>query len=399
MRPSRDPALVALTAAFIFAGGSFAQNDEPEDPPNPPNNQEDDEPAPNPRPTSGRPAGTSREQPQQPSPTRPAQPSNSADDEDEDEEDTDTRSGPPSPTGPATAAPTVQVTGAPEILTSRSVFHLTDLPTIAGAGIPTMIVPNTAGAPYMQKSTLPEGSVFIAVGSILALFGAAVLAWRALVAWSLHRSVKRSAMNQSYVGDSKHSLRGPGYSQVGAVSSASLDRLSQHITKTPKHHSTSLPPMPKGPTPSGSSLFFSPTAGAGTHTSASRSSTFLPAGYYAAGTASPAMGSQTTHLGAPPGPLSHGPAASGYMRTRSDGTSPPRSPPHSGSGGGPYDRPSASRGNESAYGRSSVAGGHTGAWGHSSSSLNLSSAPQGRAPSAYLEDLFENHGNGPRERY
>lgn len=35
----------------------------------------------------------------------------------------------------------------------------------------------------------------------------------------------------------------------------------------------------------------------------------------------------------------------------------------------------------------------------SSSTLNLAAGQQGRAPSAYLEDLFENHGNGPRERF
>ena len=40
----------------------------------------------------------------------------------------------------------------------------------------------------------------------------------------------------------------------------------------------------------------------------------------------------------------------------------------------------------------------------SSSSLAVgnghdSSLPGSRAPSAYLEDLFENHGNGPRERF
>jgi len=30
---------------------------------------------------------------------------------------------------------------------------------------------------------------------------------------------------------------------------------------------------------------------------------------------------------------------------------------------------------------------------------NGENLPGSRAPSAYLEDLFEHHGNGPRERY
>lgn len=384
MKFLRDPALVALTAALIFASGSSAQNNQPD----PETVSAPQGPA-----STSRRAASSR-QTEAAASTRSAAPSPTADEE---EEET-SRSG--------TAAPTIAVTNAPTISSSDGpIFHLTGLPSIAGAGIPTMIVPNTAAAPYMQKSTLPEGTVFICVGAILAFFGACVLAWRGLVAWSLHRSVKRAALVQSY-GDSKHSLRGPGYSQVGAVSSASLDRLSQHITKTPKHHSAVIPPMPgggkSGPNPAASSLFFSPTAGAGTHSAASRSSTFLPAGYYAAGTSSPAMGQQVTHIGAPPGPLSHGPVAAGYTRARSNGTSPPGSPAHTGvNGSGPYERPPGSRGNESAYTRSSVVGnvGNGGPWGHSSSSLNLSSVPQARAPSAYLEDLFENHGNGPRERF
>jgi hypothetical protein len=72
---------------------------------------------------------------------------------------------------------------------TESAFHLTGLPTIAGAGIPTLVIPFTANAPFMQKSSLPEGTFFIAVGAVLAFLGAGVLLWRLLVAWSINRSV------------------------------------------------------------------------------------------------------------------------------------------------------------------------------------------------------------------
>ncbi|OCL06964.1 hypothetical protein AOQ84DRAFT_223326, partial [Glonium stellatum] len=171
----------------------------------------------------------------------------------------------------ASSVPTVIVTSAPGLTTSNSntdsntdssntagaaattvslsVFHLTGLPTIAGAGIPTVIVPDTANAPFMQKSNLPDGTVFICVGAALGFMGAAILAWRGLVAWSLHRSVQRAALAQN-LADSKTLLHGPGggnpthrhhgglYKTVGASSTMSLDRLS-----------AAPPPLSKPPRP------------------------------------------------------------------------------------------------------------------------------------------------------
>lgn len=64
-------------------------------------------------------------------------------------------------------------------------------------GPPVVTVPPTDGAPYMQTSSTPEGAVFIAVGAVLGFLGLAVLAWRGLVAWSVNRSVRQSAMMQS----------------------------------------------------------------------------------------------------------------------------------------------------------------------------------------------------------
>ncbi|KAF1838706.1 hypothetical protein BDW02DRAFT_488578 [Decorospora gaudefroyi] len=302
---------------------------------------------------------------------------------------------------------------------STSVFNLIGAPTLAGVGVPEMKVPDTAGAAFMQKSDLPDGTVFICVGAILAFFGAALLVWRGLVAWSLHRSVKRAALAQN-LADMKAMSAVPGkkrgmYNVVGANSTMSLD----HLNAAPLGKSTKPFAGPPGSTPqkSQSSLFFSPTAGgaAGMRDSmVNRSSTYLPAGYYASGNAAPAAGSPLTHVGGQnPNNLS---ALSlntpGNRFSARSGISPPESPSLPPSRGG-YSRAPPSRDGLSVYNRNSVATlgtpGNTrsGIYGHgndnmSQLSLNVpggTTVAGGRAPSTYLDDLFENHGAGPRERF
>jgi hypothetical protein len=279
-------------------------------------------------------------------------------------------------------------------------------------GIPQMVVPDTSRAQFMQKSNLPDGTVFICVGAALGFFGAAILAWRGLVAWSLHRSVKRAAAAQN-IADIKAMSAVPGkkrglYNVVGANSNMSLDRLAAAPT------GTSRPPKPFAMTNSGtppksnSSLFFSPTASGAPRDSVNRSSSYLPAGYYPSGTAQAASGSPVTHVGGHAAHLStHSLATPGNRFSSRSGISPPASPSLPPSRG--YDRPPPSRDGLSSYDRRSVATlGNAnrspyGADGNMSQlSLNVpggTNAPGGRAPSAYLEDLFENHGSGPRERF
>lgn len=110
-----------------------------------------------------------------------------------------------------------------------------------------------------------------------------------------------------------------------------------------------------------------------------RGSGYLPAGYYAAGNSTPGGGMGMTHIGG--GGTGLGNPNSRYSRARSTGPSPPHSPSLP-----------PSRGYDGGLGRPSTAGlsMHT-----SNSSLNLSVPPQGRAPSAYLEDLFESHPAAP----
>lgn len=301
---------------------------------------------------------------------------------------------------------------------ATSVKGLIGAPTLAGVGVPQIQIPNTAGAAFMQKSDLPDGTVFICVGAILAFAAFAVLAWRGLVAWSLHRSVKRAAMAQN-VADMKAMSAVPGkkrgmYNVVGANSTMSLDHLSAApvgTSRTPKPFAQAPGGTPPGK--STSSLFFSPTAGGttGLRDSVNRSSTYLPAGYYAAGNAAPAQGSPVTHIG---GNLSANSLATpGNRFSHRSGISPPDSPSLPPSRGG-YPRAPPSRDGLSMYNRNSVAtlgtprDTRSGVYGHTSNenvsqlSLNVpggTTVAGGRAPSAYLEDLFENHGNGPRERF
>jgi hypothetical protein len=320
---------------------------------------------------------------------------------------------------PASSVPTEATASQNDAATTLEAFHLTGLPTIAGVGIPDMVVPDTAAAPYMQKSSLPDGTVFICVGAALGFFGAAILAWRGLVAWSLHRSVKRAALAQSM-----SDMKGAGlpgrkkglYNVVGANSNMSLD----HLSAAPPGKSKPFATMTNTGTPpkstSTNSLFFSPTAGGARPDSmANRSSSYLPAGYYPTGNAQPAAGSHNMQVGGHGAHLStHSLAQPGNRFSHRSGISPPASPSLPPSSRG-YDRAPPSRDGMSIYNRNSVAtlganGGNRGMYGAEAGSMSQLSlnvpggttVPGGRAPSAYLEDLFENHGgagNGPNARY
>jgi hypothetical protein len=255
----------------------------------------------------------------------------------------------------------------------------TNLPTLTGAfKIVPPSVPPTQNAPFMQQSNLPEGTVFIAVGAILGFMAMSVLLWRGLVAWALHRSVKRAAKAQhAAMNDTKPLSRTPGppppqfYNYTDRDSMISLGGLGHKSGKKGHRPSTA------GAGASASSLFFSPTAGAagaGLANSGNRGSNYLPAGYYAAGSAQ--AGNVQSHVSLSSGhqpaiSLSNlGPQVQGYSRARSMGTTPPDSPAFT-----------AERGHMA-----------------SSSTLNLNQAygsGQERAPSAYLEDLFDGENAPP----
>ncbi|KAI5795230.1 hypothetical protein EDC01DRAFT_77381 [Geopyxis carbonaria] len=273
------------------------------------------------------------------------------------------------------------ITGSGEPATSDSnlpgVTTSNPLPKITlGYSIPTVTPPPTKGAPFMQRSSLPEGTVFIAVGAGLGFFALVVLAWRGLVAWSLHRSVKRAAHDSAYA-DTKAMLRPPhqrggksshtnnggggGFYAAGPGSTLSLDHLA----------SSGRSPAPQA---ANSSLFFSPTSNAAGGND--RRSTYLPAGFYASGapgnrnSTAPSNNSQTQF---------HNQSVSSR-----GGLVAGRSPPAS-----PLMGPSGSRGN------ASVATERLSGMRVNDSATSLNLPPTGRAPSAYLEDLFESHRQAP----
>ncbi|KAI1106118.1 hypothetical protein F4804DRAFT_330677 [Jackrogersella minutella] len=232
------------------------------------------------------------------------------------------------------------------------------LPTLPGQySYPAPTVPPTNNAPFMQPSSVPEGTVFIAVGAILGAFGAAVLIWRAVVACLLHRSVKKAALAQQIAND-KATFPAPPppfYKYSDQASSASLGNAmsGRGVRRTTRG------PIPSA-TPSQSNLFFSPTAPAPS-SGGNRESRFLPSGFYAAGAGSPQQGHghsiSLTNLR---------PDSRGHVRPL--GHTPPESPSL-------VPRTDLARRNMSA------------------SSLNLNRPPSGRAPSAFLEDLLDDPQN------
>ncbi|GAB0135415.1 hypothetical protein EsDP_00003755 [Epichloe bromicola] len=253
------------------------------------------------------------------------------------------------------------ITGGPGVTTGGG---LTGFPTLTGPGViptyPPASVPPTKNAPFMQQSSLPDGTVFIVVGAILGALGLALLLWRSIVSLMLHRSVERAAMAQ-HASDKKTGFPAPPapfYKYTDQASSMSLGVAGGATSAASAGRGvrrTNRGPAPSA-TPSQSNLFFSPTAGTGGAAS-NRASSFLPSGFYAAGTSSPGGGDQTNLISLSnlrPDSRGHYANASRYTMD----TSPPDSPQVS-----PRRDPSAS-------------------------SLNLNLVPGQRAPSAYLDDLL-----------
>ncbi|CAK7267013.1 hypothetical protein SEPCBS119000_002326 [Sporothrix epigloea] len=271
-------------------------------------------------------------------------------------------------------------TGAIPTLTSSVAPPKLDLPTLPpnAGGVPNYpapSVPPTQNAPFMQHSNLPDGTVFIAVGAILGGFGAALLIWRAIVAYLLHRSIARAALAQ-HVANDKAAFAPPaapfymysdrdsslnlGGSGVGGSSAALSARGVRRTNRGPTPSAT----------PSQTNLFFSPTAPGASNLGASsnRDSRLLPSGFYAAGSALPAGAGQSINMSNLRPDSRHG---------RNIGPSPPDSPNF-----GPMRTNLASR-------------------NMSGSSVNLAGPISGRAPSAFLDDLLDEQpslfppGTGP----
>jgi hypothetical protein len=218
----------------------------------------------------------------------------------------------------------------------------------------------------MNRSTLPDGTVFICVGAILGLFGAAILLWRGIVAYLLKRSVERAAMAHHGTND-KVSASFPAppdtfYKYKDVDSSPSL---AAGIAAARGQRRTHRGPTPSA-TPSTTNLFYSPTAAGGAggmNTAGGRDSRFLPSGFYAATSAAPAQGHGQSVSLSNLGPTTRGQAVR---------ATPPESPDLA-----PRTTPPGGR-------------------NFSTSSISLNRPPSGRAPSVYLDDLLaDNPGAFP----
>ena len=319
---------------------------------------------------------------------------------------------------------TATVTNAPSLTTgdSTSVFHLiSNAPTIAGAGIPELFIPWTAGAPFQQKSSLPEGTVFIAIGAILAFCGACALLWRGMVAWSINRSVKRAALASVGAGEKNTWGGSSGYRSVSQKqsslykdvgSSMSLDQLTSAGKPMKPHFRDST--MERHDTPP-ADLFFSPTAKVSNRESklSHRNSGYMPSGYYASPNSHAAGGAPGTTLGGDGSHHSIAPYANRNSYMNMTEPSPPESPSlpatrssHGYRGSRDGLRAPPSREGRKSYLSAEPRSGHSSALYAQPSSSSLMVGSQSvsdlggsRAPSQYLDELFDNHGNGPRERF
>lgn len=273
---------------------------------------------------------------------------------------------------------------------------LSGLPTLAGVGNPVLVVPDTSGAPFMQKSSLPEGTVFICVGAALGLLGAAILAWRATVAYSIRRSVQRAATASQFgAGDVKAigmasyrpSVFGAaaGYSSLGNARRSSLDNLSSQPTaytgpgfgvgslqggRNEGYASTGRSKKGTLRTPVTSTLFFSPTANGASnrdtiHLAGTHASTYLPASFYTPGSATSGGAAEARTV---PGAWDSGDNAA----LHSPQTSPTRGPRESRTAG---------------------------KYGGELRRSRVGMQRQERAPSAYLEDLFDSGAGSMRNKF
>lgn len=307
----------------------------------------------------------------------------SADEEEEEEEATTTTENDPSPT---TNTGNVVITGGEEAsgvdpeesttttpTTSNEAVAITGgsgdtatptesewFPSLTNAPLdytyPPAAVPPTIDAPFMHRSDLPEGTVFIIVGAILGALGLGILVWRGIIACLLHRSVRRAAMEQHAVNDKASFPAPPAQFYKYSDHNSSLS-LAAGSAMGRGARRTNRGPIPSG-TPSQSNLFFSPTAAHGAAnagTASSRDSRFLPSGFYAAGAPSPGAANHTHSISL----TNLRPDSRGMARGMREVT-PPESPQF------------AARRDMS------------------TSSLNLAAPGQAnRAPSAYLEDLLD----------
>ena len=177
------------------------------------------------------------------------------------------------------------------------------------ANIPTyqVVIPELDGNPYLQRSSFPEGTVFIVVGSCLAGLAIVLLLSRTIYIWYLQlqsrqrgKDIKYSEMEQRpYTGGAATIPTNP-FAGISGGGSISLDYLrsgdqssrvstysSRPSTARPATNGTIRPTSSANLLSSSNAQFYSPSAYPGSTAAmalgtqpGSRDSGYLPAGYY-----------------------------------------------------------------------------------------------------------------------
>jgi len=200
----------------------------------------------------------------------------------------------------------------PQLTSSIPLPNLTTaLPQITEntANIPTyqVVIPKLDGNPYLERSSFPEGTVFIVVGSCLAGLAIVLLLSRTIYIWYLQlqsrqrgKDIKYSEMEQRpYTGGSTTIPTNP-FAGISGGGSISLDYLrsgdqssrvstysSRPSTARPATNGTIRPTSSANLLSSSNAQFYSPSAYPGSTAAmalgtqpGSRDSGYLPAGYY-----------------------------------------------------------------------------------------------------------------------
>jgi hypothetical protein len=214
-----------------------------------------------------------------------------------------------------TQLPSVTTTNTASTSTLPSITSNTGLPNLTTAlpkltqntaNIPTyqVVIPNVANNPFLQKSSYPDGTVFIIVGSCLAGLALMLVGWRAAYIWCLHRQSKQHKKQFEYseMAESRpYSAINPNRPSpnVSSARDISLDFLRPGDRKstssftgrpaTGRPSTSAMRPVSTAGDPRNTSSvqFYSPSAHPGGTTAAAlgtapgdRNSAYLPAGYY-----------------------------------------------------------------------------------------------------------------------
>lgn len=194
---------------------------------------------------------------------------------------------------------------------SKPTLSRSKMPTLSTTGVPvpTVTVPSNEFNPFLRQSTIPEGTVFIAVGSVLGAIALVVIAWNVALA-IIHRRNTRHFHDigsdptplMTDIKDYNHGYNA-GNSGAGAGGNNNPEHVGgvgmfgAHNKDTSRSRSMINSGLFFSPTaqvlnsaqgqnnlnsanPSLTSSMASTTAGVGVIGGPARASTYMPAGYY-----------------------------------------------------------------------------------------------------------------------